>query len=156
MILILFTLPFVAKQNLIAFLQLFCQLWAALFYQFFYRVNDAVYQLLHEADVFTREEMIEQAQKHMVCPFELCLEKIFFIQLCAVHLSATNHYIVYSQLTDEKDFMLELFCVDPSRNLQQCMQKGRSTVLFSATLLPIQYYKRLLGGDSHLPYKIPP
>lgn len=56
-------------------------------------------------------------------------------------------YVVYSQLMDDGDFMLKLFCVDPSRNLRQCMQKGRSTILFSATLLPIQYYKRLLGGE---------
>lgn len=27
------------------------------------------------------------------------------------------------------------------------MQRGRSTILFSATLLPIQYYKKLLGGE---------
>ena len=43
--------------------------------------------------------------------------------------------------------MVRLFCVDPSSNLKQCMQKGRSTILFSATLLPIQYYKKLLGGE---------
>lgn len=58
-----------------------------------------------------------------------------------------ENYVVYSQLMDDGDFMLKLFCVDPSRNLRQCMQKGRSTILFSATLLPIQYYKKLLGGE---------
>jgi Rad3-related DNA helicase len=55
-------------------------------------------------------------------------------------------YVIYSQLMDDGDFMLKLFCVDPSKNLRQCMEKGRSTILFSATLLPIQYYKKLLGG----------
>lgn len=58
-----------------------------------------------------------------------------------------DHYVAYSQLMDDGNFMLKLFCVDPSRNLRQCMQKGRSAILFSATLLPIQYYKRLLGGE---------
>ena len=37
--------------------------------------------------------------------------------------------------------------MDPSTNLKECMAKGRSSVLFSATLLPIWYYKKLLGGD---------
>lgn len=37
--------------------------------------------------------------------------------------------------------------MDPSTNLQGCMEKGKSSILFSATLLPIQYYKNLLGGD---------
>jgi len=58
-----------------------------------------------------------------------------------------DNYVVYSQLMDNGDFMLKLFCVDPSKNLSQCMQKGRSTILFSATMLPIQYYKKLLGGE---------
>ena len=41
---------------------------------------------------------------------------------------------------------LHLFCIDPSGDLARCMAKGRASVLFSATLLPVQYYKRLLGG----------
>lgn len=36
--------------------------------------------------------------------------------------------------------------MDPGKNLKSCMDRGRSTILFSATLLPIQYYKKLLGG----------
>ncbi|MDE7321957.1 MAG: ATP-dependent DNA helicase [Lachnospiraceae bacterium] len=58
-----------------------------------------------------------------------------------------DNYVVYSRLMDNGDFMLKLFCVNPALNLRQCMQKGRSAVLFSATLLPIQYYKKLLGGE---------
>lgn len=58
-----------------------------------------------------------------------------------------KNYVVYSQLMSDGDFMLKLFCVDPAENLKGCMQKGRSSILFSATLLPIQYYKRLLGGE---------
>ncbi|MBQ8822147.1 MAG: ATP-dependent DNA helicase [Lachnospiraceae bacterium] len=56
-------------------------------------------------------------------------------------------YIKYTQLREDGCFMLKLFCVDPSNNLKACMKKGRSTILFSATLLPIQYYKALLGGE---------
>ncbi len=56
-------------------------------------------------------------------------------------------YVSYSQLLSDGDFMLKLFCVNPANNLKQCMRKGRSTILFSATLLPIQYYKKLLGGE---------
>lgn len=57
-----------------------------------------------------------------------------------------EHYVSYIQLEDEGRFLVKLFCVDPSRNLQECMARGRSAVLFSATFLPIQYYKKLLGG----------
>ena len=53
-------------------------------------------------------------------------------------------------LFEEEDgsFMIRLFCVDPATNLKECMRKALSTVLFSATFLPIQYYKKLLGGES--------
>lgn len=58
-----------------------------------------------------------------------------------------DKYVKYTQLNDDGSFLLKLFCVDPSNNLKECMQKGRSSVLFSATFLPIQYYKALLGGE---------
>ena len=55
-------------------------------------------------------------------------------------------YIIYGY-HDRDEFCVRLFCVDPSGNLAECMRKGVSSILFSATLLPIQYYKSLLGGD---------
>ncbi|MBR6380069.1 MAG: ATP-dependent DNA helicase [Lachnospiraceae bacterium] len=57
-----------------------------------------------------------------------------------------DHYISYSQLCEDGSFLVKLFCVDPGENLGQCLEKGRASVLFSATLLPIRYYKKLLGG----------
>lgn len=59
-----------------------------------------------------------------------------------------ENYVVYTQLESEGGFSIRLFCVNPSKNLRECMMRGRSTILFSATLLPIQYYKRLLGGEA--------
>ena len=44
-------------------------------------------------------------------------------------------------------FQVCLFCVNPSRNLQNFLEKGRSAVFFSATLLPIRYYKQLLSTE---------
>lgn len=55
-------------------------------------------------------------------------------------------YAMYSEIEEDDTFMLKLLCVDPSKNLSECMQRAVSTILFSATLLPIQYYKKLLGG----------
>ncbi len=245
----------------------------------FDRINDAVYDLLHQADVYTREALTAQAEKHQVCPFELCLDtaswvdniicdynyvfdprvylKRFFAEgvrgdylflvdeahnlvergremysasLCKEDFLAVKkqiakrspkladrlrkcnqimlgykracekfqyheniseflyalmqlagelevvlqqerefdgrdtvlelyfqvrrfldtsegldeNYVIYSEHTGER-FQIRLFCVDPSRNLQERLDKGRSTVFFSATLLPIQYYKSLLS-----------
>lgn len=46
-----------------------------------------------------------------------------------------------------KDFKIKLFCIDPSKLLKETMNKGRSAVLFSATLSPIEYFTGMLGGD---------
>lgn len=58
-----------------------------------------------------------------------------------------DNYVVYTELRQSGEFVVRLFNVDPSRNLRECMQRGRASILFSATLIPIQYYKRLIGGD---------
>ena len=58
-----------------------------------------------------------------------------------------ENYVTYSEMESDGSFILKLFCVNPAKNLRECMQRGRSTILFSATLLPIGYYKTLLGAD---------
>ena len=47
---------------------------------------------------------------------------------------------------ERRGLVLHLFCADPSGALRANMQKTVSVICFSATFLPIQYYKRLLGG----------
>lgn len=53
-------------------------------------------------------------------------------------------YEIYAEQVDATSFMLKLFCIHPANNLAQCMEKANSTVFFSATMLPISYYKELL------------
>lgn len=57
-----------------------------------------------------------------------------------------DHYVTYTGYDGEDHFFIKEFCVDPSKELKECMDKGVASVLFSATFLPIQYYKSLLGG----------
>lgn len=59
-----------------------------------------------------------------------------------------ENYVSYTKMEDDGRFLIRLFCVNPSANLRECMNRGRSSILFSATLLPIQYYKKLLGGEA--------
>ncbi len=56
-------------------------------------------------------------------------------------------YEIYSQLKEDGTFAVNLFCIDPSGRLRACMDQGISTILFSATLLPMPYYKELLSGE---------
>lgn len=59
----------------------------------------------------------------------------------------SDDYVMYTQMGDDGKFSLKLFCVNPSKKLKTCMAKGVSSILFSATLIPVQYYKKLLGGE---------
>jgi DNA excision repair protein ERCC-2 len=58
-----------------------------------------------------------------------------------------DNYVIYTEHDQEGKFKIKLFCVNPSRNLLECLNKGNSTIFFSATLLPVAYYKGLLSGD---------
>lgn len=86
-----------------------------------------------EAEVTVKEEILDLYFKlnHFLAIYELVNDK----------------YVKYTQLREDGAFLIKLFCVDPSTNLKECMSKGRSSILFSATFLPIQYYKSLLGGE---------
>lgn len=57
-----------------------------------------------------------------------------------------DKYQVYVNENEEGHFFVKLQCMDPSDNLKACLDKGRSAVFFSATFLPIQYYKEQLAG----------
>lgn len=43
--------------------------------------------------------------------------------------------------------MVKLLCVNPIRNIEECLNQGNSTVFFSATMLPIRYYRELLSNS---------
>lgn len=59
-----------------------------------------------------------------------------------------DSYLIYDRITEDGRFLIKLFCVDTAANIQECLNKGNSTVFFSATLLPVDYYKRLLSQET--------
>lgn len=75
----------------------------------------------------------------------------FYFQVRAflnIHDLLDDNYIIYSELESGGRFLVKLLCVNPAVNLQKFLEQGRSTVFFSATLLPIQYYKKLLSVET--------
>ena len=58
-----------------------------------------------------------------------------------------GNYKIYTEHRENSGFWLKLLCVNPAKRLAECMSRGRASILFSATLLPINYYKRLLGAE---------
>jgi Rad3-related DNA helicase len=96
----------------------------------------------------TMESYLEENEEGEVPEKEPLLDLYFKIKhFLEIYELVDEKYVKYSQRKENGEFLVKLFCVDPSTNLKECMQKGRSSVLFSATFLPIQYYKALLGGE---------
>lgn len=58
-----------------------------------------------------------------------------------------ENYTVYTELERQGRFKLKLLCVNPAANLHGYLEQGNSTIFFSATLLPIHYYKKLLSVE---------
>ena len=99
----------------------------------------ALMRLASNLDEFLQKPM-EFPERKTVTEFYLNVRKFLNI-----HELVDSHYVIYSEHTEDGRFMLKLYCVDPSLNLQSCINKGNATIFFSATLLPIQYYKSLLS-----------
>ena len=65
-----------------------------------------------------------------------------------IHDRLDENYVIYSELEADGRFKVCLFCVNPAVNLQEYLEQGNSTVFFSATLLPVHYYKKLLSVET--------
>ncbi len=96
----------------------------------------------------TIESYLEEQEETALPEREELLEFYFnLVHFLEIYELLDEKYVKYTQLCEDGTFLLKLFCVDPSNNLRECMKRGRSSILFSATFLPIQYYKSLLGGE---------
>lgn len=71
-----------------------------------------------------------------------------------IHELVDENYVTYIQHTQEGRFMIKQLCVNPAENLAIYLDKGRSTVFFSATLLPVNYYRKLFSTTPDKDYAI--
>ena len=103
--------------------------------------NMLLMELYGELEVFMQENPEMGAHKELM---EFYLAVWNFLN---IYERVDNNYKNYTEHTEDGKFMLKLLCVNPAANLRECLEKGRSTIFFSATFLPIQYYKELLRGS---------
>ena len=64
-----------------------------------------------------------------------------------IHDIMDENYVIFSETMEDGRFQIKLFCVNPAVNLQNYLEQGNSTIFFSATLLPVHYYKKLLSVE---------
>lgn len=118
--------------------------------------NESGYVILYELDslcgkllrlqgyfdsFFEESRDIPALQPHM----QDILDFYFSInQFLNIYELVDESYEIYGEQTSAQSFMLRLYCVHPANNLTDCIERGRATVFFSATMLPIGYYKEML------------
>ena len=91
-------------------------------------------------------------------PAEFRQELLEFYFLCNNYLRTAeyfdNFYVSYFERQGQTDLKAKLFCLDPAPMLAVPLERSKSTVFFSATLLPIDYFMKLLTGEVDHPRRI--
>ena len=95
--------------------------------------------LLGEMENFLEKEHEEKVQKAVL---EFSFSVRHFLNMYDI---ADENYVIYSHYDDEQRFLITLYCVNPKRNLQECLNKGRGAVFFSGTFLPLPHYRSLFS-----------
>jgi len=77
------------------------------------------------------------------------LEFYFHVRdFLSIYEKLDKNYVIYTEMEQDGRFKVKLFCMNPAANLDNYLSQGNSTIFFSATLLPVQYYKKLLSIES--------
>lgn len=79
--------------------------------------------------------------------YEEVLDLYFDIRSFLSVVELYSHEYVTLVEIDKSEVRVKLFCVNPSKNLLSTVRGSYSTILFSATLTPLNYYIDLLGGN---------
>ena len=120
----------------------------------FKRSCDGQYIVLDDCDGFAYdmlrlgEELSFFMEKNKSFPHMKELSEFYFEvnHFNNIYEELDENYIIYAEHISE-GFEFKLFCVNPSKKIAARVENARNAVFFSATLLPITYYKELLSGD---------
>jgi DNA excision repair protein ERCC-2 len=85
-------------------------------------------------------------------------ELLEFYFLCSNYIRTAEYfdtfYVSYFERQGQGNLKTKLFCLDPAPMLAAPLKRSLSTIFFSATLLPIDYFMKLLTGDVVHPKQI--
>ena len=109
------------------------------FVQVLLRLNGRIEQFLDDHEHFAHTDEV----------LELYFELRHFLNIYE-NMNAKD-YVTYTRHEDGGDFSAHLMCANPAKRVRACTDKAVATVFFSATLLPIEYYRMMLGADEDDP-----
>ncbi|MBQ8638686.1 MAG: ATP-dependent DNA helicase [Lachnospiraceae bacterium] len=68
-----------------------------------------------------------------------------------VYEQLDENYRIYTEHGEDGKFWIHELCVNPAKRIRECCSQGTASIFFSATFLPIQYYKELIWGEEEVP-----
>ena len=93
---------------------------------------------------------------NQIAEFRQQLLEFYF--LCSNFLRTAEYfdsfYVSYFERQGQADLKAKLFCLDPAPMLAGPLEHSQSTIFFSATLLPLDYFMKLLTGAADHPRQI--
>jgi DNA excision repair protein ERCC-2 len=100
-------------------------------------ITDLLQQFLDEAESWLVQNLPSSFRQSLL---DFYFHAHAFLRTCELY---DEHYVT---LHEPKAGRLRLFCLDASVLIQKALQRGRSSIFFSATLQPIDYFQETLGG----------
>ena len=94
-------------------------------------MNEAVFELLNGRDTYFREDLLAQAEKHQVCPYEMCLDTADWVDAVIC-----DYNYVFDPKAHLKRFFGDgvkgdyIFLIDEAHNL---VDRGKETISFLLT-----------------------
>ena len=111
-----------------------------------FNVSHALEQLLEDREsVMNRPSTDSEIEEGKKKTLDFYFQVRAFLE---IYEELDDSYEIYVQHDREGRFALKLYCIHTADKIGQCLEKGRASILFSATLLPVQYYMELLSGKS--------
>lgn len=114
---------------------------------------DELLKILGKFDDFMGEWMQDQKPSDFLdSAKDYFFDCLTFVKIGALYNDTYKTRIVI----DNKHLIVKQLCLDPSHFIDQSLDLGLGAVLFSATLLPMDYYQSVLGGSANsLAYQLP-
>ena len=76
-----------------------------------------------------------------------------FIKILDLH---DESFALYVNKKNDKDCVINLFCIDPSEHIKRTIDQVKGKIFFSATLSPVDYYINVIGGYKSNPMLLLP
>lgn len=111
--------------------------------------KDMPKQLEKQLRLFLKESEVYLLSGSTFDGYEDLLQLYFDINSFVSTMQLYDENYVTCMTKEAKDFILSLYCVNPTKNLTSYITKCYSVIFFSATLSPIGYYIKILGGDEN-------